>query len=84
MILAMKMANIHEVKDRLSGFVDAALRGEEVVICRRNKPVVHLVAIRPPAANRTRLGWAVGEGEIHDDLEGPFMPEDDWRMLDGG
>ena len=84
MILAMKRGNIHEVKDRLTGFVDAALRGEEVVICRRNVPVARLVAIRPPPVNRTRLGWAAGEGEVHDDLQGPFIPPEDWTMLDAG
>ena len=79
----MKKANIHQVKDHLSSFVDAALRGEEVVICRRNVPVAHLVAIRPTHENRTRLGWAIGEGKLHDDLQGPFIPEEDWQMLGG-
>ena len=41
----MKMANITEAKNQLSRYVDAALRGEDVVICRRNVPLVRLVAV---------------------------------------
>ncbi len=83
MLMAMKVANINEVKDRLSAFVEAASGGEEVVICRRNVPVARLVAVESVSENRTRLGWAKGEGAIHDDLQGPFIPEDGWRMLGG-
>jgi len=85
-VVAMKIANLKEVKDRLSLFVEAARGGEEVVICRHNVPVARLVAVESPPENHTRLGWAKGEGTIHDDLQGPFIPEDGWRMLgeDGG
>jgi len=44
----MKMANIKDVKDRLSAFVEAESRGEEVVICHRNVPVARLVAVASP------------------------------------
>lgn len=81
--VAMKVANIKEVKDRLSRFVEAASRGEEVVICRQNMPVARLVALESPPENHTRLGWAKGEGAIHDDLQGAFIPEDDWHLLGG-
>ena len=81
--MAMKVANIKEVKDRLSLFVEAASRGEEVVICRRNIPVARLVALESQPENHTRLGWAKGEGTIQDDLQGGFIPEDDWEMLGG-
>jgi len=80
MLIAMKMANIKDVKDRLSAFVEAASRGEEVVICRRNVPVARLVAVASPPQNRTQLGWAQGEGTIRDDLQGPFIPEGEWHL----
>jgi len=79
----MKVANLKEVKDRLSAFVEAASRGEEVMICRRNVPVARLVPVVSPPENRTQLGWARGEGTIHDDLQGPFIPEGEWHMLGG-
>ena len=40
----MKQVNVAEAKAHLSELIDAALRGEEVVIARRNKPAVRLVA----------------------------------------
>ncbi|MGO9004162.1 MAG: type II toxin-antitoxin system Phd/YefM family antitoxin [Beijerinckiaceae bacterium] len=41
----MSITNIHEAKTNLSKLIDAALRGEEVVIAKAGKPVVRLVAI---------------------------------------
>ncbi len=38
----MQMVNMHEAKTHLSKLVDAALRGEEIAIARRNKPLVKL------------------------------------------
>jgi len=46
-------------------------------------PVARLVPVASPPENHTRLGWAKGEGTIHDDLQGAFIPEDEWRMLGG-
>ena len=80
-MLAMKRANIAEVKNQLSAILKAVEGGEEVIICRRNLPVARLVSIARPAANRTRLGWARGRGTVNDDLQGPFVPEESWSML---
>jgi prevent-host-death family protein len=41
----MSVTNIHEAKTNLSKLIDAALRGEDVVIAKAGKPVVRLVAI---------------------------------------
>jgi prevent-host-death family protein len=41
--------NVAEAKARLSELIDAALDGEDVVIARRNKPLVKLVAVRAGA-----------------------------------
>lgn len=43
--MVMIMVNIYEVKAKLSEYVEAALRGERVMICKRNRPVVELRAI---------------------------------------
>lgn len=40
-----KTANIHEAKTNLSKLIDAAQRGEEVVIARNGVPVVKLVPV---------------------------------------
>jgi prevent-host-death family protein len=45
MIMTMIVINIHEAKARLSEYVEAAARGERVMICNRNRPVAALVAV---------------------------------------
>ena len=44
-IMTMIMINIHEAKARLSEFLEAAARGEQVLICNRNRPVAELRAL---------------------------------------
>jgi prevent-host-death family protein len=46
----MIMVNIADAKARLSEFVEAAARGEQVLICNRNRPVAELRAV--PASTR--------------------------------
>ena len=48
----MKQVSIHEAKTHLSRLIDAALSGEDVVIARRNQPVVRLSAIGPQTKKR--------------------------------
>ena len=43
--MVMKEANIHDVKARLSEYIEMVERGERVVICRRNQPVAELRAV---------------------------------------
>jgi prevent-host-death family protein len=40
--MTMIMVNIHEAKAKLSEYLDAAERGERVVICNRNRPIAEL------------------------------------------
>ena len=53
----MTIVNMHEAKTRLSQLVEAALRGEEVLIARAGKPVVR---IEPLVAERTGLRGELG------------------------
>jgi prevent-host-death family protein len=41
----MTITNIHDAKTNLSKLIEAALRGEDVVIAKAGKPVARLVAI---------------------------------------
>ncbi len=41
----MRQLNLAQAKAHLSELIDAAMKGEEVVISRRNKPVVKLTPI---------------------------------------
>jgi antitoxin (DNA-binding transcriptional repressor) of toxin-antitoxin stability system len=44
------MVNIADAKAKLSEYVDAVGRGEQVIICNRNRPVAELRAIEAPRA----------------------------------
>lgn len=44
----MSVTNIHQAKTQLSKLIEAAERGEEVIIARNGKPVAALVPIAPP------------------------------------
>ncbi len=78
----MKKVNIFEAKARLSECVDAVQRGEQVIICRRNRPVAELRAIgsarttpRPiGGANSLEIPSAFFE-PLPDDIVGGFQGE---------
>lgn len=78
------MANIADLKNNLSALLRLVESGEEIVICRYNQPIARIAPVERPKRNRTVLGWAVGEGAVHDDLQGPFIPPSDWSMHGDG
>lgn len=66
--------NMLEAKTQLSKLVEAALRGEEVVIANRGKPVVKLVKADKPV-KRVAGAWA---GLMTDaEIDHAFSPEVD-------
>lgn len=48
----MSKFNIAEAKTKLSGLVQRALLGEEVIIAKDNKPLIKLVPLKPPLRKR--------------------------------
>ncbi len=48
----MKLVNMYDAKTHLSAIVEAALKGEEVILARSGKPLVRLVPVedRKPSA----------------------------------
>ena len=81
-ILAMKTANIGELKDNLSKFINLVEQGEVVEIRKRNIPIALLVphGFRK-IPNRTKLGCGLGTVQVKGDLTQPLIPEDSWEML---
>jgi prevent-host-death family protein len=70
----MLQINLHEAKAKLTQFLDAALRGERVVIARRNVPLVELVpVVRPPSTPRP-----IGAGPKEAGYE---LPDAFWEPL---
>ena len=47
--------NVHEAKSQLSKLIEAALRGEEVIIARDGKPAVRLQAL-PQSKGKFKFG----------------------------
>ena len=60
MIMTMIMVNIHTAKARLSEYLEAAARGERVLICNRNRPVAELRAVAAARAEPRPVGGARG------------------------
>lgn len=48
----MTVVTVHDAKTRLSRLIADALAGEDVVIARRDEPVVRLVPIQPVVERR--------------------------------
>ncbi len=69
--------NMLEAKTQLSKLVEAVLRGEEVVIANRGKPVVRLVKAEAPKRRR----WGAWEGLMSDaQIDHAFSPEVEAEM----
>ena len=64
--------NMLEAKTHLSKLVEAALRGEEVVIANRGKPVVRLVRVEEKPKRR----WGAWEGLVTEaQVDAAFDPK---------
>jgi prevent-host-death family protein len=57
----MIKANIHEAKTKLSKLIEAAERGENVVIARAGKPAVMLVPVAKPDKPKRQFGLLKGQ-----------------------
>ena len=69
----MTQVTIQEARARLPDLVDAAVKGEEVVITHDNQPIMKLVAIQTPAKPRPQFGSAKDTIlYMADDFEAPL------------
>jgi prevent-host-death family protein len=74
----MSQITIHEAKTHLSQLIEQALAGEEVIIAKRNKPLVKLVPI-PARKTVPRFGGWEGEIWMSDDFDEPLEEFDDYQ-----
>ena len=77
----MKIANVAEFKNRISEYLSAVEKGEEIEVRKRNVPIARVLPIEKAKANNTRLGCGKGTGRIIGNLTGPLIPENGWDML---
>jgi prevent-host-death family protein len=66
-----RTVNIAEAKAKLPELIDAALRGDEIVIARRNHPLVRLVVARGKPL-RPRFGKLRGRIRLARDFDAPL------------
>ena len=64
----MTKVNVAQAKANLSSLIERVLAGEEVVIARRNRPLVRLSALESARPKRS-LGWAKGLIEMSPDFD---------------
>jgi prevent-host-death family protein len=77
----MKIANIAELKNRLSEYLSLVEKGEEVEIRKRNVPIARVVPLRRRTASPSRLGSGAGTVRIRGSLTEPLIPHDAWDQL---
>jgi prevent-host-death family protein len=75
----MIRVNVHDAKTHFSKYLEAAEKGETVIICRRNKPVAQ---IRPLDARKRRrpIGPEIAGYAVPDSAFDPMTDEElaDW------
>lgn len=68
-----------EAKARLAELIEAAMRGERVVIARDNEHAVRLVPVPSPVRQR-HAGTAKGLITIRDDFDAPLPDFDEYMQ----
>lgn len=73
-------ASVHEAKTHLSKLIDAALKGEHVVITRHGEPVIELTPARKKRVTFGLLKEQI-DGDIPDSFFEPMSEEElaDWE-----
>jgi prevent-host-death family protein len=79
----MIVANIFEIKAKLSEYLDAVAKGERVLICKRNRPIAELRAVAPQRVARRPLGLAKGRVTMAPSFFEP-MPDDVLDAFESG
>ena len=75
----MATYNLYEARNALSELVDRAEKGEEIVIARRNQPVVRLVPVEERKPKRV-FGASRGLFTVPDSFFDP-LPDDEMPGL---
>ena len=66
--------NLHDAKTHLSRLVEQAARGQSFVIAKAGKPMVRVMPVDEPSAQR-RLGFLSGQAVVSIDVKSAFEEE---------
>ena len=67
----MHKVTVHEAKTHLSRLIREVLNGEEVIIAKRDKPLVKLIIYKENTPER-KIGTAKGLVKMEDDFDEPL------------
>jgi prevent-host-death family protein len=81
--MTMIMVNIHQLKARLSEFLEHVKRGERVVICHRNQPIAEMVPLEQKRSAPRPIGGGPYQYDVPDTFFEP-MPEDFLTAVESG
>ena len=56
--------NIHQAKTHLSRYLERVIKGERILLCRRNVPVAEICPLRPQRAQARPIGLHKGLFEV--------------------
>jgi len=73
--MSPKRITVHAAKTQLSRLIERACSGEEIVISRRDVPVVRLVPVRRQSTRR-KFGAMRGRAKVTDAFFEPLAPEE--------
>ena len=82
--MVMLKVNVFEIKAKLSEYLDRAVRGERVVICRHNKPIAELRPISEASSKPRIIGPIRGRPTF--DVPASFfepLPADELELWEG-
>jgi antitoxin (DNA-binding transcriptional repressor) of toxin-antitoxin stability system len=73
--MTMIKLNIHQAKTHLSRYLDRLLRGEVIVLCRRNVPIAEIHPIKSPRSAPRPIGLHKGQFTVPGSFFFP-LPDD--------
>jgi len=74
--------NVHEAKTHLSSYLQRLLKGETILLCRRNVPVAELRPIKKDKKSKRPVGLAKGQLKIPKEFFTP-LPEEITKRFSG-
>ncbi len=77
----IKQANIAELKNQLSEFLEMVEHGDEILVCKRNVPFAKIAPLQTKRKNKSVPGCDRGKIKILGEITGPIIPEEDWNCL---
>jgi len=71
----MIKVNIHEAKTHMSRYIERVVKGETIILCKRNIPVAEIRGIKSERKSKRPVGLAKGKFHVPKEFFQP-LPED--------